>query len=72
MPVVNVQLVKGILGEGKTAAAKKAEISRRFVGALSEAAGSPGEKVWIVHEDVLPAEWYVGSRSVEQNWREGR
>jgi 4-oxalocrotonate tautomerase len=70
MPFVSVRIVKGVLKEG--AAEKKAEISRQIATTISEAAEISRDSVWVVFEDIPPAEWYVGEKNVEQMWEEAR
>jgi 4-oxalocrotonate tautomerase len=58
MPFVQIQILKG------HPQARKDEIARRVVDAVSELAELPRDAVWVVFEDVEARDWYVGGRSV--------
>ena len=53
MPFVNIRILKGHSQE------RKDEIARRVTDALSDVCKLPREAVWVVFEDVPPADWYA-------------
>ncbi|MDR6665310.1 4-oxalocrotonate tautomerase family protein [Rhizobium sp. 1399] len=59
MPFVNIQILKGHSQE------RKDEIARRVTAAVSELAELPKEAIWVVFEDVLASDWFVGGKSVQ-------
>lgn len=64
MPFVTVRIVEDALGENPTE--KKAEITRRLVGVISEYTGLREDLIWVVFEDIPAKEWYVGTKSAAQ------
>ena len=60
MPFVNNRLVGGRSQE------RKDEISKRVVDAISDVLELPKDDIWVVFEDVLAGDWYVGSTTVAE------
>lgn len=60
MPFVNIRILEG------HPQARKDEIARRVTEAISEVAQLPKQAVWVVFEDVIAEDWYVGSTSVSE------
>ncbi|OGL00373.1 MAG: hypothetical protein A3E31_13410 [Candidatus Rokubacteria bacterium RIFCSPHIGHO2_12_FULL_73_22] len=56
MPFVNIRLYEG---HGKD---RKDEIARRVSETIAEVCKLPREAVWVVFEDVPPADWYVAGK----------
>jgi 4-oxalocrotonate tautomerase len=63
MPFVNIRIVKEVIAADPVG--KKTAIARKVAAAISEAAGIPEEKVWVVFEEVAARDWFVGDTSVE-------
>lgn len=53
MPFVNIRLYEGHGPE------RKNEIARRVSEAVSDVCKVPPQAVWVVFEEVPPADWYV-------------
>jgi 4-oxalocrotonate tautomerase len=53
MPFVNIRLYEG---HGKE---RKDEIARRITDTISDVCQVPKQAVWVVFEDVPPADWYA-------------
>jgi len=53
MPFVNIRLYEG---HGKE---RKDELAKRVTEAVHEVCKVPREAVWVVFEDVPPADWYA-------------
>ena len=62
MPFVNIRLVREVIADDP--AAKKAEIAKRIVAAISDVTGLTNNDVWVVFEEVAAEDWYVGPTSV--------
>jgi 4-oxalocrotonate tautomerase len=60
MPFVNIQILKG------HPQSRKDEIARRVTEAVSEVAELPPEAVWVVFEDVIGDDWFVGAERVSE------
>ena len=58
MPFVNIRLVEG------HSQARKEEIARRVVDAISEVAQLPREAIWLTFDDIAAADWFVAEQSV--------
>ena len=58
MPFVNIRILEGHSQQ------RKDEIARRVTEAISEVAKLPKEGVWVVFEDVAPADWYLAGAPV--------
>jgi len=54
MPFVNVRLYEG---HGKE---RKDELARRITQAVTDVCKVPAQAVWVVFEDVPPADWFAG------------
>ena len=63
MPFVNIRLVREVIADDP--AAKKAEIAKRIVAAITDVTGLTNNDVWVVFEEVAAKDWYVGPTSVE-------
>ena len=59
MPFVNITIYEGHPKE------RKDEIAKRVTGAITEVTGLPKEAVWVVIEEVKPADWYAAGRPGE-------
>jgi len=68
MPFVNIRIVKEVIEDDPVA--KKAQITKQVVNAISNAAGVPEEAVWVVFEEVSEVDWFVGQKRVKE-MREG-
>jgi 4-oxalocrotonate tautomerase len=64
MPFVNIRIVKEVIASD--AEAKKAKIAEKVASAISEVAGVGKNDVWVVFEEVVARDWYVGDDSVEK------
>ena len=53
MPFINIRLYEG---HGKE---RKDEIARRVTEVVSDVCKIPREAVWVVFEDIPPADWFV-------------
>jgi 4-oxalocrotonate tautomerase len=53
MPFVNIRLYEG---HGKE---RKDEIARRVTDVVADVCKVPREVVWVVFEDIPPADWYA-------------
>ena len=62
MPFVNIRLVREVIADDP--AAKKAEIAKRIVAAITDVTGLTNNDVWVVFEEVAAEDWYVGPTSV--------
>lgn len=60
MPFVNIRILSGHSQE------RKNEISRRVTATISEVAEVPAAAVWVVFEDVVAEDWFVGGTSVSE------
>ena len=60
MPFVNIRILEGHSQQ------RKNEIARRVTQAISEVAQLPKEAVWVVFEDVKPADWFVGEVAIAE------
>jgi 4-oxalocrotonate tautomerase len=60
MPFVNIRILKGHSQK------RKDEIARRVTEAVSEVAELPKDAIWVVFEDVVAPDWYVGGRTAEK------
>ena len=58
MPFVNIRLVEG------HSQARKEEIARRVVDAISEVAKLPREAIWLTFDDITASDWFVAGQSV--------
>ena len=56
MPFVNIRLYEG---HGKE---RKEEIARRVTDTLVDVCKLPREAVWVVFEEVRPADWYAAGK----------
>lgn len=64
MPYVNIRIVRQAIAADPEA--KKAEIGRRVVEAITDVTGlAPGD-VWVVFDEVEAANWYLGPDSVQK------
>ena len=50
----------------ESTAGARNEIARRVTQAISEVAQLPKEAVWVVFEDVKPADWFVGEVAIAE------
>lgn len=60
MPFVSVRLVAG------RDQATKDEMARKIVDAVAGTAGMPKESVWVSFEEIGPADFYIGEKSVAE------
>ena len=58
MPFINIRLVEG------HSQARKEEIARRVVDAISEVAQLPREAIWLTFDDIAATDWFVAEQSV--------
>jgi 4-oxalocrotonate tautomerase len=63
MPFVNIRIVKEVIA--KDPAGKKARISKAVTDAITRETGLTKNDVWVVFEEVLARDWYVGDTDVE-------
>jgi 4-oxalocrotonate tautomerase len=63
MPFVNIRILEGHSQQ------RKNEIARRVTQAISDVAQLPKDAVWVVFEDVKPADWFVGEVAVAERKR---
>jgi 4-oxalocrotonate tautomerase len=63
MPFVNIRILEGHSQQ------RKNEIARRVTQAISEVAELPKDAIWVVFEDVKPADWFVGEVAVAERKR---
>ncbi|BCP53496.1 4-oxalocrotonate tautomerase [Kaistia sp. 32K] len=63
MPFVNIRLVKEVIASDPEG--KKAAIAAKVTEAIRDATGLGDEDVWVVFEEVLARDWYLGPTNVE-------
>ena len=63
MPFVNVRIVKEVIASDPKG--KKARISQAVTDAIIKETGLSKNDVWVVFEEVLARDWYVGDTDVE-------
>ena len=63
MPFVNVRIVKEVIASDPKG--KKARISQAVTDAIIKETGLGKNDVWVVFEEVLARDWYVGDTDVE-------
>ena len=63
MPFVNVRIVKEVIASDPKG--KKARISQAVTEAIIRETGLSKNDVWVVFEEVLARDWYVGDTDVE-------
>ncbi len=63
MPFVNIRLVKEVIAADPKG--KKARISQAVTNAIIKETGLTKNDVWVVFEEVLARDWYVGDTDVE-------
>jgi len=62
MPFVNIRLVKEVIASDPEG--KKAAIAAKVTEAITEATGLADSDVWIVFEEVLARDWFIGTTDV--------
>jgi len=60
MPFVNIRLIEDRSQQ------QKDEISKRVTDAISEVLQLPKDDTWVIFEDILAEDWYVGSTTVAE------
>lgn len=63
MPFVNIRIVKEVIAADPKG--KKARISKAVTDAIIKETGLRKDDVWVVFEEVLARDWYVGDTDVE-------
>ncbi|WP_119390375.1 tautomerase family protein [Taklimakanibacter lacteus] len=63
MPFVNIRIVKEVIAADPKG--KKARISQAVTDAITRETGLTKNDVWVVFEEVLARDWYVGETDVE-------
>lgn len=63
MPFVNIRIVKEVIASDPEG--KKAAIAAKVTEAIKEATGLGDSDVWVVFEEVLARDWYLGPNSVK-------
>lgn len=63
MPFVNIRIVKEVIAADPKG--KKARISKAVTEAIIKETGLTQNDVWVVFEEVLARDWYVGDTDVE-------
>lgn len=63
MPFVNIRLVKEVIADDPEG--KKTAIAAKVTEAIKEATGLGDSDVWIVFEEVLARDWYLGPANVK-------
>ena len=63
MPFVNIRIVKEVIAADP--AGKKARISKAVTDAIIRETGLTKNDVWVVFDEVLARDWYVGDTDVE-------
>lgn len=63
MPFVNIRIVKEVIASDPEG--KKAAIAGKVTEAIKEATGLTDNDVWVVFEEVLARDWYLGPTNVE-------
>lgn len=63
MPFVNIRIVKEVIASDPEG--KKAAIAAKVTEAIREATGLGDSDVWVVFEEVLARDWYLGPTNVQ-------
>ncbi|MBI2717580.1 MAG: tautomerase family protein [Rhizobiales bacterium] len=63
MPFCNIRIVKEVIAADPVG--KKAAIAKAVSQAIRNATGVGENDVWVVFEEVVAHDWYVGATSVE-------
>ncbi len=61
MPFVSIKIYEGHPKE------RKREIVKRITDVINELTGVPKENIWVVIEDIPPADWAVGGKMGDDN-----
>jgi 4-oxalocrotonate tautomerase len=64
MPFVNVRLVRQAIADAPQA--KKDEMGREIVKAISKVTGLDEQLVWVTFEEVDDHDWFVGQKNVRE------
>lgn len=56
MPFVNIKIYEGHTRE------RKREMVKRITEVINELTGVPKDNIWVVIEDIPPADWSVGGK----------
>ena len=70
LPFVSIRMIGDKIADDPVG--KKAKIAAGVVRAITEVTDLTDEDVWVVFEEVSPADWHIGPDSVEKIWKRKR